>query len=144
VAVEEPGVWRWALKVAASVGITGMLCCVAPTVLFMFGLMGGVYAISFANLFYQEDGSAGLGAWLLRGAALLIGIGGFVLFQRKQNRCSVDPARKRKNLVLVALLILVVGVGLFLTLEKVTGWYFDEYVVPAQQRELEEQSGAGS
>ena len=44
---------------AAPVGQTGMLCCVAPAVLFMFGLIGGVYAISFANFFYK-DGSTGL------------------------------------------------------------------------------------
>ena len=52
--------------VAASAGLTGMLCCVAPMVLFMFGIMGGTYAISFADFFYQADGSPGAGAWGLR------------------------------------------------------------------------------
>ena len=33
--------WKWVAKVASSVGLAGMLCCVAPAVLFMLGLMGG-------------------------------------------------------------------------------------------------------
>ncbi len=57
-----PSIWRWALSLAASAGVAGMLCCVAPMVLFMLGLMGGVYAISFADFFYQADGAAGVGA----------------------------------------------------------------------------------
>ena len=51
----QPTLWKWVLNVAASAGLVGMLCCVAPAVLFMFGLMGGVYAISFASFFYQES-----------------------------------------------------------------------------------------
>ena len=38
-----------------------IICCVAPAVLFMFGLMGGVFAISFADFFYNDDGSEGIG-----------------------------------------------------------------------------------
>ena len=45
----EPSFWGWALKIASVTGLTGIICCVAPAVLFMFGLMGGIYAISFAN-----------------------------------------------------------------------------------------------
>ncbi|MBT6491355.1 MAG: hypothetical protein HOK97_16405, partial [Deltaproteobacteria bacterium] len=51
----QPSVLKWGLSVAASAGLTGMLCCVAPMVLFMFGVMGGAYAISFADFFYQAD-----------------------------------------------------------------------------------------
>ena len=60
---DQPSVLKWGLSVAASAGLTGMLCCVAPMVLFMFGIMGGTYAISFADFFYQADGSPGAGAW---------------------------------------------------------------------------------
>ena len=69
----EPGILRWGVSVAASAGLTGMLCCVAPMVLFMTGLMGGAYAISFADFFYTRDGAPGTGAWVLRGAAVAIG-----------------------------------------------------------------------
>lgn len=120
-------------------GLAGMICCVAPAVLFAVGLMGGIYAISFANFFYAPDGSAGLGAWLLRGLAAIVGVVGLWLYYRRQNQCSIDPARKRKNLVLAAFLIFALGTGAYVTFEEATSWYFDEYVVPAQQAEYEQQ-----
>ena len=136
----QPSLWRWIVKFAAAIGLTGMICCVAPAVLFMLGLAGGVWAISFADFFYE--GTNGVGAWILRGFAALIGIGGIVLFKRKQDQCSIDPKRKRNNLILLTVLIVTFGVGFFLTLERVTSWYFDEYVVPAKQAELAEQETA--
>ena len=119
-----------------------MICCVAPMVLFMMGLMGGVYAISFANGFYNEDESAGIGAWVLRIVAALIGVTGIVLYKRKQDQCSIDPKRKRKNLILLTVFIATLGIGFFLSLERLTSWYFDEYIVPAQQAEIAEQETA--
>ena len=136
--VDEPSLFKWAMRVAASAGLAGMICCVAPMVLFMVGLMGGAYAISFANFFYQEDGSPGTGAWVLRGVAVLIGIVGFWLYRRQQNQCSIDPRRKKKNLLMVTALIAILGVGFFLSLEALSSWYFDEYIVPAQQQELQQ------
>lgn len=132
---QEPNVFKWALKFAASAGIAGIICCVAPAVLFMFGIMGGIYAISFADFFYAEDGSVGIGSWILRGAALLIGVYGIYLYRKKQNQCSIDPKRKRKNLILVTIITLILGVGIFLSLEKWSSWYFDKHIVPAQQEE---------
>ena len=136
----EPSVTKWAFKVAASVGLAGMLCCVAPMVLFMIGLMGGIYAISFADAFYNTDGSAAFGAWMLRGVAAMVGVAGIWYYRRKQNQCSIDPKRKRKNLVILTVTIALLGVGSYLSLEKLSSWYFDNYVVPAQQQEYQEQS----
>ena len=135
----EPNIIKWAFKFAASAGIAGILCCVAPAVLFMFGLMGGVYAISFADFFYTEDGSIGLGSWILRGVAVVIGLYGIYMYRKKQNQCSIDPKRKKKNLILVILTITVLGVGIFLSLEKWSSWYFDKHIVPAQQEEYRQQ-----
>ncbi|MEM7110223.1 MAG: hypothetical protein AAF519_18490 [Bacteroidota bacterium] len=132
----EPNIVRWALKFASTAGIAGMLCCVAPAILFMFGIMGGAYAISFADFFYNANGSAGIGAWALRGVALLIGGYGIYAYRKRQNQCSIDPKRKKKNLVLVSLIVIVLGIGIFFTLEKWSSWYFDEHIVPAQQEEL--------
>lgn len=132
----EPGFWPWVVKVAASVGAVGMLCCVAPAVLFALGLMGGIYAISFADFFYAADGTAGLGAWTLRGLAVLVGVAGLYLYRRRQNQCSIDPKRKRLNLALAAALVAVLGLGFYLSFEHLTAWYFDEFIVPAQQSEL--------
>lgn len=117
-----------------------MLCCVAPAVLFALSLMSGIYAISFANFFYAADGSAGLGVWVLRGLAALVGLVGLLLYRRKQNQCSVDPKRKRKNLLLTGVLILLLDAGFYLSFEELTAWYFDEYIVPAQQAEYEARS----
>lgn len=133
---KNPNLIKWGVKYSLSAGIAGILCCVAPAVLFMFGLMGGVYAISFADFFYKEDGSSGVGAWVLKIIALGIGIYGVYSFRKKQNQCSINPKRKKKNLILLIAMILVLGVGLFLSLEKWSAWYFDEYIVPAQQKEL--------
>lgn len=134
---ETPSLWAWVMKVATSVGLVGMICCVAPAVLFAVGLMGGIYAISFADFFYAPDGSAGIGAWALRVLAALVGIYGLYLYRKRQDQCSVDPKRKRKNLILAGILIAVLGTGLYLTFEEATSWYFDEYIVPAQQAEYE-------
>ena len=137
----QPSVLKWGLSVAASAGLTGMLCCVAPMVLFMFGIMGGAYAISFADFFYQNDGSAGLGAWILRGLAVVVGAVGVWYYRKQQNQCSVDPQRRQKNLLLLVALVSVLGVGFFLSLEALSSWYFDAYIVPAQQIELNVQPG---
>ena len=113
-----------------------MLCCVAPMLLFMMGIMGGVYAISFADFFYQVDGSPGVGAWVLRGVAVMIGVAGVLHFREQQNRCSMDAKRQKINLILLVSLVASLGTGIFLTLEALSSWYFDAFIVPAQQIEL--------
>ncbi len=133
---KNPNLLKWGIKYSLSAAVTGMLCCVAPAVLFMFGLMGGVYAISFADFFYNEDGSSGTGAWILKIIAVAIGFYGIYSFRKKQNQCSIDPKRKKKNLIVLIGIIVILGVGLFLSFEKWSAWYFDEYIVPAQQKEL--------
>jgi cation transport ATPase len=137
---KAPSVLSWALKFASSAGLAGILCCVAPAILFMFGLMGGAYAISFADFFYNADGSVGYGAWILRALALAIGAFGVYRFRTKQQQCSIDPKHKKKNLLLVSAIIIVLGLGIFLSLEKWSSWYFDTYVVPAQKNELNSDS----
>ena len=132
-----PNIFRWGLSLAATVGITGMLCCVAPMVLFMFGLMGGVYAISFADFFYDGD-SAGVGAWVLRFLAASIGGFGIWRYHQKQKKCSLDPKRQQTNLILLSVIVTTLGVGLFFTLDSLSSWYFNTYIVPAQQLEYKQ------
>ena len=133
---KPPSLLKWSLKYSLSAAVAGIVCCVAPAVLFMFGLMGGVYAISFADFFYNDDGSEGTGSIILKGIAIAIGIYGIYSFRKKQNQCSIDPKRKRKNLLILLINIVVLSVGVFLSLEKWSTWYFDTHIVPAQQLEL--------
>ena len=133
---KKPNLLKWALKYSISAALAGILCCVAPAILFMFGLMSGVYAISFADFFYLKDGSTGPGAWSLRTLAFCIGIYGIYSYRRTQNQCNIEKNKKRKNLVLITLIIFLTGIGLFLSLEKWSTWYFDKYIVPAQKIEL--------
>lgn len=133
---KQPSLLKWSLKYSLSAAVAGILCCVAPAVLFMFGIMGGVYAISFADFFYNEDGSEGTGSLILKGIAVLIGIYGVYSFRRKQNQCSIDPKRKKKNMLILIITIIALSLGVFLSLEKWSSWYFDTHIVPAQQKEL--------
>lgn len=134
--IKSPNAFKWSLKFGLISALTGMICCVAPAILFMFGLMGGVVAISFADFFYAEDGSLGTGSILLRILAFFLGIYGFIMYRKKQNQCSIDPKRKKLNLTLLTFLLLTFGVSFFLAFESLSGWYFDEYIVPQQQIEL--------
>ena len=102
--MKNPNAFKWSLKFGLISALTGMICCVAPAILFMFGLMGGVVAISFADFFYAEDGSIGTGSILLRIIACCLGIYGFIMFRKKQDQCSIDPKRKRLNLTLLTFL----------------------------------------
>lgn len=135
--MKTPSIFKWTLKYGLMSALAGILCCVAPAVLFMLGLMGGVVAISFADFFYQEDGSLGTGAILLRVVAVLIGAFGIYKYKTTQDQCSIDPKRKQLNLLLVGALIIIVGILLFIGLEEFSSWYFDTYIVPQQQLELE-------
>ena len=101
----------------------------------MLGLMGGVVAISFADFFYKEDGSLGIGSIILRVFAIGLGIYAILIFRRKQNQCSINPKRKNLNMILLILLLPTFGVSFFLAFESMSSWYFDEYIVPQQQLE---------
>jgi hypothetical protein len=135
--MKTPSIFKWTLKYGIMSAMAGIICCVAPAILFMFGLVGGVFAISFADFFYQEDGSLGTGAIILRVIAVIIGGYGIYRYKTTQDQCSIDPKRKQLNLILVGALILILGVLLFIGLEQLSAWYFDTYIVPQQQIELQ-------
>ena len=78
--MKNPNAFMWSIKYGLISAFTGMLCCVAPAILFMFGLMGGVLAISFADFFYNEDGSLGIGSIILRTIAIGFGIYAILTF----------------------------------------------------------------
>ena len=116
----------------------GILCCVAPMILFQLGLIGGIYAISFADFFYKSDGSLGLFGWLIRIIGLSIVCYGIYRFNIKED-CSLNSDnQKRINKLLFSFLLITFSLSLFLSLEKLSSIYFDEYIVPAQKQEYQE------
>tara|TARA_B110000438_G_scaffold303423_1_gene364829 strand:+ start:1296 stop:1700 length:405 start_codon:yes stop_codon:yes gene_type:complete len=124
------------IKVSLSAALAGIICCIGPVVLFQFGLMSGVYAISFADFFYAEDGSIGAGAIILRVVGLFIVIIGIISYNKKED-CSVNSKKQKKiNKILFAAIVLVISISLFFTLDEFSSIYFDKYIVPQQQIEL--------
>ena len=116
----------------------GIVCCVAPMILFQLGVIGGIYAISFADFFYKSDGSLGLFGWIIRIIGLLIVCYGIYRFNIKEN-CSLNSDnQKRINKILFSVLLIIFSLTLFLSLEKLSSIYFDEYIVPAQKKEYQE------
>ena len=125
-------------KYGVASAFAGILCCIAPMILFQLGLIGGIYAISFADFFYKSDGSLGLFGWLIRVIGLLIVCYGIYRFNIKEN-CSLNSDNQKKiNKLLFSILLIIFSLSLFLSLEKLSSIYFDEYIVPAQKKEYQE------
>ena len=91
-------------KYGIASALAGIVCCVAPMILFQLGLIGGIYAISFADFFYKPDGSLGLFGWLIRIIGLLIVCYGIYKFNMKED-CSLNSDnQKRINKLLFSIL----------------------------------------
>jgi len=134
--------WKIAhfLKFSFSAALTGIFCCIAPVILFQFGLISGIYAISFADFFYKEDGSVGIGAIILRLFAFIIIILGIIKFNQKEN-CSLNsPKEKKINKIIFAIISTIIAIAIFWTLDEFSSYYFDEYIVPQQQLEYNSSS----
>tara|TARA_B100000780_G_scaffold11153_1_gene7678 strand:- start:4154 stop:4558 length:405 start_codon:yes stop_codon:yes gene_type:complete len=124
------------IKVSFSAALAGIICCIGPVVLFQLGLMSGVYAISFADFFYAENGSIGVGAIILRVVGLFIVVIGIASYNKKED-CSLNSKKQKKiNKFLFGIIVLIISVSIFLTLDEFSSIYFDKYIVPQQQIEL--------
>jgi len=124
------------IKISLTAALTGIICCIGPVVLFQFGIIGGVYAISFADFFYADDGSIGAGAILLRILALIIIFLGIRSFNKKED-CSMNTKKQKTiNKILFAFILLLVSISIFVTLDEFSSIYFDKHIVPQQQIEL--------
>ncbi|MFL2591142.1 MAG: hypothetical protein ACJ0PY_04740 [Flavobacteriaceae bacterium] len=125
-------------KYGIASAFAAIVCCVAPMILFQLSVIGGIYAISFADFFYKSDGSLGLFGWIIRIIGLLIVFYGIYRFNIKEN-CSLNSDnQKRINKILFSVLLIIFSLTLFLSLEKLSSIYFDEYIVPAQKKEYQE------
>jgi hypothetical protein len=122
--------------VSFAAALTGIICCIGPVILFQFGIIGGIYAISFADFFYSDDGSIGFGAVLLRIIALIVIVFGIRSYNKKEDCTSNTKKQKSINKILFGLILLVFTLSIFMTLDEFSSIYFDEYIVPQQQIEL--------
>lgn len=105
----EPPQWR----IGVLAGVTGILCCVGPTVLAAVGVISGATALSWGNTLY--DGYA----WWFRlaGLAVLAGLVGWSL--RRQRACTLAGVRRIR---LRLLGLLTVAVATYAGLYALTSW----------------------
>lgn len=84
----EPASQLPSVRIGMLAGLTGILCCVGPTVLAMVGVVGAGTAYAWANTLY--DGYA----WFFRLAGLLV-LGGLVAWSlKRRNQCALAGARR--------------------------------------------------
>lgn len=88
-----------AIRIGILGGLTGILCCVGPTVLAVFGVVSAATAFSWATNLYDNY------AWWFRGGGLLLMAGVFALALRKRNQCSIAGARNSRKKIFIALAV---------------------------------------
>ena len=109
----QQGLQKFGIGLGLFSGLVGMLCCVTPAVLVLFGLTTATAAVSLATRWYAEY------AWYLRGAAVLLAIAGIVLHLRRRNACSLRGARTNLGLIVTTL---TVGVLTYAAFYGFTTW----------------------
>lgn len=100
-------------RIGITSGVTGLLCCVGPTVLAILGILSGATALAWADNLYDHY------AWWFRvgGLAALMGLTWLAL--RRRNQCSIDGVRRWRWRLLGTLGI---AVGTYLALYALTTW----------------------
>ena len=102
-------VWR----IGITGGVVGILCCVGPTVLALFGIVSAGTAFVWANDLYDNY------AWWFRlgGLAALVGLTWVAL--RRRNQCSIAGAGRLRGRLLS---IVAIAVGTYAALYALTTW----------------------
>lgn len=102
-------IWR----IGISSGLVGILCCVGPTVLALFGIVSAGTAFVWANDLYDNF------AWWFRlGGLLVLGILVWAALRRR-DQCSLAGVHARRWRLLGALAI---AVGTYVALYAATTW----------------------
>ncbi|KZS54811.1 hypothetical protein A4G26_18245 [Mycobacterium kansasii] len=107
--VDRLPIWR----IGITGGLVGILCCVGPTVLAMFGIISGATALMWSNNLYGNY------AWWFR----LSGLGVLALLVwialRRRNQCSLGGIRRLRWRLAT---LLGIAVGTYAALYAVTTW----------------------
>lgn len=102
-------VWR----IGITGGLVGILCCVGPTALALFGIVSAGTAFVWANDLYGNY------AWWFRlGGLAVLGLLVWVSLKRR-NQCTLAGVRRRRWRLLGALGI---AVGTYVILYAITTW----------------------
>lgn len=105
------------VRIGVLAGLTGILCCVGPTVLAVVGVVSAGTAYAWANTLY--DGYA----WLFRLAGLLV-LGGLVAWSlQRRNQCTLAGARRVWPKVMMSLVIAVLTYALLYALTTWLGTF---------------------
>jgi hypothetical protein len=101
------------LRIGFAAGLTGMLCCVAPTALALIGVVSAGTAYVWAIELY--DGYA----WAFRAAGVLLLVGLVIWSLKRRRQCSLAGARR-----IWPWLVLTLGfaVGTYAALYALTTW----------------------
>ncbi|GAB3164369.1 hypothetical protein GCM10027059_20350 [Myceligenerans halotolerans] len=102
-----------AVRIGVIAGLTGILCCVGPTVLALIGVVSAATAFTWATDLY--DGYA----WWFRLAGLAVLAGLVVWALRRRDQCSVAGARGAWRKLAAALAI---AVATYAALYALTTW----------------------
>jgi hypothetical protein len=102
-----------AFRIGLVAGLTGIMCCVGPTVLALLGVVSAGTAFVWATDLYNGF------AWWFRGAGLLVLIGLVVWALRRRNQCTVAGVR---GVWPRLLLTFAVGTTTYLALYAMTTW----------------------
>lgn len=101
----------WRIGIAG--GITGILCCVGPTVLAVLGIISAATAFGWANNLYDNY------AWWFRLGGLAVLALLIWISLRRQGQCSIDGVRRRRKRLFM---VLVIAAGTYALLYAVTTW----------------------
>lgn len=102
-----------AIRIGIAAGVTGLLCCVGPSVLALVGVVSAGTAFVWANELY--DGYS----WLFRLSALALLVGLVTLSLRRRNQCTLGGVRRTWPRLALAL---AVAVATYLALYALTTW----------------------
>jgi len=102
-----------AVRIGLLAGVTGILCCVGPTVLALLGVISAGTAFAWATDLY--DGSA----WWFRLGGLLVLVALVLWSLRRRHQCSVAGARRVWRRLAATL---VIAAATYVLLYAVTTW----------------------
>lgn len=102
-------IWR----IGVTSGAFGLMCCVGPTVLALFGVVSGATALSWGDKLYDHY------AWWFRlgGLAMLAGLTAVAL--RRRNHCTIGGVRRWRWRLAATVGI---AVGTYAALYALTTW----------------------